>query len=211
MYLPSERMSVDDNGLGFSFNIGKAISRAVTVTKTSFQPKNILGAIGSVAANIVTFGAASVFAPKTFGAHSKTMKQVGIGVLAAVAVVGGVVAGPIILAAIGPAMSSAVTMLGTAGSGLMGVASKFGNFFRSKPVEVQTAIAQNITPEQIVGLEQGTISPNVYLDSLQAKTGIPMAQYKTAGMFGDMSNTTMLALGGLTIAGLVIQLLRKKE
>ncbi|MEM0272921.1 MAG: hypothetical protein QW514_10310, partial [Thermoprotei archaeon] len=76
-----KRRVVDDDGLGFfkRFRPFKAIKRAFTFKKTSFRPKNIFGAIGSVGANIATFGAASTFAPKVFSANSKVMRKVGMG------------------------------------------------------------------------------------------------------------------------------------
>jgi hypothetical protein len=90
MYLPSERRVVNGVGLGAvdGFNIGKMFDRMFTFKKSSFSAGNIMGAIGSVVSNFGTFGMASALAPKTFGAHSTTMKQVGMGVTAAAAAAG---------------------------------------------------------------------------------------------------------------------------
>lgn len=90
MYLPSERMVVNGVGLGAvdGFDIGKMFTRMFTFKPSSFKPSNIMGAIGSAVSFAGTFGLSSALAPKTFSAHSTTMKQVGMGVTAAAAAVG---------------------------------------------------------------------------------------------------------------------------
>lgn len=90
MYLPSERMVVNGVGLGTvdGFNIGKMFDRMFTFKKSSFSAGNIMGAIGSGVSFLGTFGLSSALAPKTFSAHSSTMKKVGMGVTAAAAAAG---------------------------------------------------------------------------------------------------------------------------
>lgn len=90
MYLPSERLVVNGVGLGEvdGFDIGKMFTRMFTFKASSFKPSNIMGAIGSVVSNLGTFGMGSMLAPKTFSAHSSTMKKVGMGVSAAAAAAG---------------------------------------------------------------------------------------------------------------------------
>lgn len=90
MYLPSERMVVNGVGLGEvdGFNIGKMFTRMFTFKPSSFKPSNIMGAIGSAASFVGTFGLSSALAPKTFSANSSTMKKVGMGVTAAAAAAG---------------------------------------------------------------------------------------------------------------------------
>lgn len=93
VYLPSERGRIHDGGLGETglggFNIGKMFKRIVTIKPSSFQFKNIMGAVGSVVSNIATGGLASVVSGKTFSAHSSAMKGLGTGLVAASAVVAG--------------------------------------------------------------------------------------------------------------------------
>jgi len=90
MYLPSERMVVNGVGLGAvdGFDVGKMFTRMFTFKKNSFKFSNIMGAIGSAASFAGTFGLSSALAPKTFSAHSSTMKKVGMGVAAAAAAAG---------------------------------------------------------------------------------------------------------------------------
>ena len=99
MYLPSERMVVNGVGLGEvdGFNIGKMFNRMFTFRKGSFKFGNIMGALGSGVSNLMTFGAASAFAPKTFSAHSSTMKKVGMGVAATAAAAGAYYGGSALL------------------------------------------------------------------------------------------------------------------
>lgn len=127
--LPTERLVVNDVGLG-GFNIGKMFSRMVHFTPRSFQPKNIFGAIGSVAAFTATGGLAQVISGKTFGAHSALMKDVGMGITAAAAAAGAVVAFPAIV----PAISSGLSTVGSGLTSLFGGAGKlagslFGGIF----------------------------------------------------------------------------------
>lgn len=112
-YLPSQRGVVTDEGLG-GFNIGKMFSRMVHFTPRSFQPKNIFGAMASVAGTVATAGLGPALAPKIFSAHSKTMQTAGT-VMAAVGAAAGAAAllpaGTI--AAVGSGLMKAVG--GTAG------------------------------------------------------------------------------------------------
>lgn len=119
MYLPSERMVVNSVGLGEvdGFNIGKMFNRMFTFKKSSFSAGNIMGAIGSGVSFIGSFGLSSALAPKTFSAHSKTMKQVGMGVTAAAAAAGAYYGGGALLkTGIGQTVAKgAGTVLKTAG------------------------------------------------------------------------------------------------
>lgn len=88
VYLPHERVQVNGIGLGEVdglFNLGKMFKRFTHITPRSFQPKNIFGAIGSVALTGATFG----LAPKISGAHSKAARITGMAVAAAGAAIGG--------------------------------------------------------------------------------------------------------------------------
>lgn len=121
VYLPQERVQVNGIGLGEleGFKIGKMFKRMIHFTPRSFQPKNIFGAIGSVVSNVATGGMASVISGKTFGAHSKVMKQVGMGVSAAGLAVGAVLAAPVLIPAIG-------SVTGAIGTGLTSIAGTIG-------------------------------------------------------------------------------------
>lgn len=119
MYLASERQVVNGVGLGEVdglFNIGKMFSRLTHFTPRSFQLKNIAGALGSFTAFTATGGLSSL-APKLTGAHSTLMKDLGYGVAAVGAVVGGVVAAPMIGGALGIGGTAAT------GTGLIGTAA----------------------------------------------------------------------------------------
>lgn len=133
MYSPYERSRIHDVGLGDldGFNVGKMFKRMFTFKPSSFTFKNIMGSVGSLVSNVATFGAASAFAPKTFGAHSKTMQKVGMGVSAAAAVGGGIAIGsafgPGILSAAKTVGSSLMTGIKTVGGGIQSVGkSLFG-------------------------------------------------------------------------------------
>lgn len=82
------------------FNIGKMFTRMFTFTPSSFKFSNIAGAIGSAVTFGATMGASSLL-PKVTGAHSALMKDVGYGAMAAAAVVGAVVAAPLVGGALG--------------------------------------------------------------------------------------------------------------
>lgn len=207
--VPYERELVDDTGLGF--NPFKAIKRAVTFKKTSFRPKNLFGAVGSVGVNLATLGAASTFAPKMFSANSKTMQKVGMGfsaaALAAGAVVGGVVAAPVIGSALGAMGSAVAGAAGIVGKSAVGIMSgTFGRFVGSRPPHEQQLIANSITPEIIAGIDQGTIDPDMYMTALQrglpAVSGVPSV---TGGAFMVPGEQRGLSRGAIaTLAGVGI-------
>jgi hypothetical protein len=134
---PGRRIVVNDVHLGLGevdglFNIGKMFTRLVTITPSSFKLKNIAGAIGSLVTTTATMGVANVASELAKGkgasftsAHSKPMQYVGYGTLAAGAVVGAVVAAPMVGSALGiggtAATGTGLTVAGeaAAGSGLM--------------------------------------------------------------------------------------------
>lgn len=140
-----------DGGLGFRFRPFKALQRATKITKTSFQPKKIFGAIGSLAANIATFGAASIIAPKVFSANSKTMKMLGMAVSAIALVAGAVVLGPAIAGALGPMFTSAAGMAGKAVGGMQVFTKAFNMLSPGKRVQ----LASQLTPREIADVELG--------------------------------------------------------
>jgi hypothetical protein len=167
MYLPQERLQVtdEDGNLGFSFNIGKMFKRLTKVTKTSFRPKNIFGAIGSGAANFVTFGAASAIAPKVFSAHSKTMRQVGMGVSAAALAAGTVVTAGALAPALGGMLTGVGGSLLSAGGTLLKFAPSMLSMFTKKSsggvtqyqytdpnTGLVTSLPPGITPQQAIQL-----------------------------------------------------------
>ena len=91
MYLASERHVVNGVGLGEVdglFNIGKMFSRLTKITPSSFQLKNIMGALGSATMFTASAGLSSL-APKATGAHSSLSKAVGYGTAAVAVVAGG--------------------------------------------------------------------------------------------------------------------------
>lgn len=152
MYLASERQVVNGVGLGDlegMFNFGKMFTRMFHFTPRSFQLKNIAGAIGSIALTGATLG----LAPKISSAHSKVAKIVGYAEMAAAAVVGGVIAAPMIGGALGiggvAATGTGLTVgaeaagtvaatgggfLSTAGSVLSSVGSGFMTVMKALPV-----------------------------------------------------------------------------
>ena len=139
MYLPSERMVVNGVGLGEvdGFNIGKMLNRMFTIRPGSFKIGNIMGAIGSGWSNFMTLGMGSALAPKTFSAHSTTMKQVGMGVSAAAAAAGAYYGGGALLqTGAGQAfMSGAGNLLKGAGS----LVSKYGTGVLKTGIEMVTS------------------------------------------------------------------------
>ena len=144
------------NELGFGFKPFKALKRAVHFTPKSFRLKNIMGAIGSVAANYFTLGMASVVAPKVFSAHSKLMQQIGMGVCAIAVVAGSVVLGPELLAGLGPMLSTAASYAGTA---VTGMTTFFKAFNALKPSQ-QKDLSGTLTAPQIAAIQQGQLDIN---------------------------------------------------
>jgi hypothetical protein len=122
MYLPSQRQVVDGTGLGEleGFKLKKAFKRAIKFKKSSFKPKNIMGAVGSATMFTATSGLSSVVAPKLTGAHSKLSRIVGIGATA--------VAGGVGIAALLPAgaLAAAGSSISGAFSGLTGMVGGLG-------------------------------------------------------------------------------------
>lgn len=137
--------------LGFRFRPFKALKRFTKITKTSFQPKKIFGAIGSLVGNVATFGIGSLIAPKVFSANSKTMKTLGMAVSAIAVVAGAVVMGPAIAAALGPMMSSAAGMVGKAVTSMGTFTKAFNMLSPNKRVEMSS----QLTPQQIADVELG--------------------------------------------------------
>lgn len=197
MYLPHERMVITEEGLGelHGFNPGKMFKRIVKITPRSFRLKNIFGAIGSVAAFTATGGLSSALAPKLFSAHSKTMRQVGMGITAAAAAVGAVVAAPAIAAAL-PSMSSIGSGLATFGSGamkLVGGAGSLLNVIGGKRGGAETGISvmqePMIMPQQIPQIppQEYTMTQPQYVPA--AYTQSPIASQLSPTMFPTMQDT----------------------
>lgn len=141
----------ESDGLGKGFNPIKAITRAVHFTPTSFQPKKLFGALGSLTATVATGGLGPIIAPKVFSASSKTMKQLGMATTAIAVVAGGVVLGPAIAASLGPMLSSAAGMLGKAVTGM----SVFTKAFSMLSPQARQQQASQLTPQQIADIESG--------------------------------------------------------
>lgn len=133
------------------FRIGKAFSRAAHITKTSFQPKKILGAIGSVTAGFFTAGLGPALAPKLFSANSSTMKSLGMGVVAIVAVAGAVVMAPAIAGALGPTFSSGAAL---AGKAVTGMTTFMSAWKKLSPAKAQQ-LSSELTPQQVADIESG--------------------------------------------------------
>ena len=270
VYLPQERVQVNGVGLGEVdglFNIGKMFKRMVHVTPRSFQPKNIFGAIGSVAMFGATFGASSL-APKLTGAHSKLSKIVGMGVSAAGLAVGSVFAAPVLMAALpslGTVGSTIGSVFGGIGSFLKPVMGIFGGMFggggkggggeqqQYAPYEQPYAYPQPQQPQQYYNpmadynmnvarsagaplggageyspspqgmnysqppIESQLLSPdkdglqnpiNATIDPVTGQLRMPIAQ---AGMIPDLSMTTWLIIGGVTMVGWYLMSDSKKE
>lgn len=140
-----------DGGLGFRFKPFKALQRVTKITKTSFQPKKIFGAIGSLTATIATGGLGPIIAPKVFSASSATMKQLGMAISAIAVVAGGVVLGPAIAGALGPMLSSAAAMAGKAVTGMTVFTKAFNMLSPGKREQMAT----ELTPQQIADVELG--------------------------------------------------------
>jgi len=210
----------DEDGLGKGFNPFKAVKRAVTFTKTSFQPKKLFGAVGSVASAAAGFAVAgpvgailpSALAPKVFSANSKLMKQVGMGVTAAAAVAGAIYFGPAVAAVIGPKLAAAGAMLGKAAGSL----TKFLPFFQSLSPQGQKYVSDTITPEQIAAIERGMLDPNYVASQVPVDPSYgfgreAMGFGPSLGIEGQAAQTdwTMLALvGGAALLGGVVLLRR---
>lgn len=223
----------EEDGLGKGFNPVKAVKRLVKITPTSFQPKKILGALGSITATVATGGLGPIIAPGIVSANSKAMKILG-GVTTAIGVAAGaVILGPVIAPTLGPILSSAAGLVGKTVTGLTGF---MGVFNKLKPQQQQQA-AQSLTAQQIADIEQGraTLDPNtgqlIYFGqqpgSLMVQGqpsampwqpapspmdfGPPVSQgggVAEAGMFGGLSP---MMLGLMIGVPLVIQLLLKER
>ncbi|MGH9932314.1 MAG: hypothetical protein ACREA9_24190 [Pyrinomonadaceae bacterium] len=139
------------DGLGKGFNPLKAVKRAVTFTKTSFQPKKIFGAIGSVTGTMLTGGLGPIIAPKVFSANSQTMKTLGIATTGIAIAAGAVVLGPAIAASLGPTFKSAADMLGKGVDQLTGF---MGAFNKLQPAQQQQQASQ-LTAQQIADVDAG--------------------------------------------------------
>jgi hypothetical protein len=188
MYLASERQVVNGVGLGDlegMFNIGKMFTRMFHFTPRSFQLKNIAGAIGSVALTGATLG----LAPKISSAHSKVAKIVGYAEMAAAAVVGGVIAAPMIGGALGiggvAATGTGLTVgaeaaagtvaasggiMSTIGSGIMSVGSGLMTAMQALPV-IGQLMGGGGSPQQ----QQGGMTQAEY-DAMQAQAQIQAQQ-----------------------------------
>jgi len=144
--------SVGSSELGkFRFKPGKALKRAVKITKTSFQPKKIFGAIGSVTAGVFTAGLGPALAPKLFSANSSTMKSLGMGVTAIVVAAGAVVMAPAIAGILGPTLSSGATLAGKAVTGMQTFMTAWNKLTPKKAQE----LASELTPQQVADIETG--------------------------------------------------------
>lgn len=148
----------EEDGLGKGFNPVKAVKRLVTITPTSFQPKKIMGALGSLTMTTMTGGLGPIIAPKIFSASSSTMKTLGMVTTGIALAAGAVVLGPAIAPTLGPLLSSAAGLAGKAVTGMTGF---FGVFNKLMPQHQQQA-AQSLTPQQIADIELGraTLDPN---------------------------------------------------
>ena len=207
----------DEEGLGFRFRPMKAIKRIGTITKTSFQPKKILGAVASLTATIVTGGLGPMIAPKIFSANSKTMQSLGYGMAAIAVVAGAVVLGPALAASMGPMLSSAAGMVGKAVTGM----STFMGAFNKLAPKKQEELSRTLTAEQIAAVENGQLNldslgsmqatpASTSLDTIpvrsnQADFGQPLQQGgpMQAGMMGGI-DPMMLMIGGATLLGVFL-------
>jgi len=130
MHSPYERGVVSNRGVGNGvrynynglgevdglFNIGKMFTRMFTFKPSSFQLKNIAGAIGSVVTTIGT-GGLIAFAPKIQSAKSSISKGVGYGTMAAAAATGLYFGGSALLSS-----GTGASALTTAGAPAIGTA-----------------------------------------------------------------------------------------
>jgi len=207
----------DTDGLGKGFKPVKAIQRAVHITPTSFQPKKIFGAIGSITSTVATGGLGPIIAPKVFSANSATMKTLGMGITAIGVAAGAVVFGPAIAASLGPVFSSAAGMLGKAVTGMTGFMGAFNKLSPQKRSEQ----ASQLTAQQIADIERGDArltEQGVRYDTGQAPGSLrvqdqmvpegygsspasyPPAQAQTAGGI----DPTYLLIGGAALVGMVM-------
>lgn len=198
VYLPTERGMVHGRGLGedkglAGFNIGKMFKRMVTIKPKSFTFKNIMGAVGSVAANVMTFGAASAISGKTFGAHSKTMQQVGMGMTAAVAAAGAVVGGAALLGAGAGTAGAGATAGATAVSGAgLGVGTTAGTLGTT----VATGAASSGGFLSVVGSGLASVGSGIAtaVKGLSVATGLATAFGGKGG--GGSGEVVMMGSGG---------------
>ena len=144
------------SGLGELGSISSMFSRMVKFTPKSFTPGNIYKGFINTVLTTSTGGLYQVL-PKNI---KKSVYEIG---KVAVPIVAGAVlaytAGPAIMAALGPKLASAGSMLGkaagTVGGGLMDLMSKM-------PQHAQAQVATQITPEQIAQWDQsGSIPPSL--------------------------------------------------
>ena len=273
VYLPQERVQVNGIGLGEVdglWNLGKMFKNFVKITPRSFQPKNIFGAIGSIALTTTTLG----LAPKISSAHSKVAKIVGMAEVAAVAAIGGGMLLAPMLPAMGGMAASAgsgiMSMASSAGSGLMSVVSGAGSFL--KPLMGMFGGGGGGGQQQYAPYEQPYGPQQTYPQTGQPQYYDPMAAYNAnvarsagaplggagefypsppstnysqqgtelqapdkgdlqypigttidpatgqlrmpvqqAGMFPDLSMTTWLMIGGVTLVGWYFMSDSKKE
>ncbi len=212
------------DGLGKGFKPLKAITRAVHFTKTSFQPKKLLGALGSFTGTVLTGGLGPIIAPKVFSANSKTMKTLGIAATAIAVVAGAVVLGPALAAGpLGTGLSKAAEFAGTSVDKLTGF---FTAFNKLSPGARQQQAPQ-LTPQQIADIDAGraqlTEQGVVYRDAQPPGSLMDQGQLvpTDAQGFGPSAGTPAEAsmIGGLTpmtiglLIGIpvVVQLLLKER
>lgn len=180
---------------GFFDDVGKMFSRMVKFTPKSFTPGNIYKGFVNTSLTALT-GGIYQFLPKNI---KNTVYDVGK--IAIPVVAGGIVAytaGPAVMAMIGPKISAAASTLGKAASTVGG---KLYDILGKLSSSGQAEVAQQITPEQIVAMEQtGQIPPSLYpllqnaaMQALPAQPG-PMVNAATTGAASLYDPSAMAAL-----------------
>lgn len=127
---------------------GNMFKRMVKFTPNSFKPKNILKAFTNTTIGVAT-GGLIYAAPAAIRKQVFKLGETIVPVVAGAAVA--VAAGPAVMGILGPKLSSAASMLG---KGLSSVGGSLFQKLLSLPQSQQSAVAQEVTPEDIVYAEQ---------------------------------------------------------
>jgi len=207
---------------GFFDNVGNMFKRMVKFTPKSFTPGNIFKGVANTTLGVASGG--------LFYALPKNVKNtITKAASVAIPVVGGAVlaytAGPAVMSVLGPKLSAAGSLLGKAASTLGG---NLFSFLNKLPQSQQAAVAEQVTPQDIVAMEQSQQVPAHLLPLLQqaAQVAYPDPQQTSgaaslyadpfgmnqppsppaqASMFGELSPVALALLIGGPILVAVLQ------
>lgn len=138
---------------GFFDKLGNMFTRMVKFTPKSFTPGNIYKGFVNGALTMATMGVYQVL-PKHFKKQVYNAGKIAIPVVAGAALA--YTAGPAVMSALGPKLSSAASLLG---KGVSTIGGRLFDFLGKMPQHAQAAMASQITPEQIAQMETSNQLP----------------------------------------------------